>query len=133
MSKVDIKPYVTEWYELQAQLKQVKEDEMELRKFIFTALFPDPQVGVNTYGLGDGYFLKATHKLNRKIDIAALQSGKDTFESEDIDIEKLIKYTPDLSMIEYNKLDEEQKKIFDFCLVTTPATPSLEIVKGKKE
>ncbi len=133
MEKIDIKPFLTEWYALQKQLKQVKEDEMELRKFIFQALFPDPQVGVNTYGLGDGYFVKATHKLNRSIDMAALNAGRDTFDAEDIDLDKLIKYTPDLSMTEYNKLTDEQKKVFDFCLVIKEGSPSLEIVKGIKE
>lgn len=131
MTDIDIKPFLTEWYKLSTQLRELKEEEMEMRKFIFKALFPHPRIGVNTYGLGDGYFLRATQDMNRKIDMAAFRSGRDTFEGEGISVDTIVKYKPELSLTVYNKLTEEQKAVFDFCLVSTPASPSFEIVKGK--
>lgn len=127
----DISKYLEEWYKLQQQLKQVKEDEMELRKYIFETLFPNPVVGVNTANIGHGYELRATVKLNYTVDKAALISASDTFDGADIDPVKLIKYKPELSLTEYNKLTNEQRRLFDYCLVTKPGSPTMEIVKAK--
>lgn len=114
------------------ELAILKVDELNLRKSIFKILFPNPREGVNTYPIDNMYAVKGEYKMSRKIDIAALNSGRDTFEAEDIDASKLVKYKPELSMTEYNKLTDKQKHIFDFCLVATEAAPSMEIVEIKK-
>lgn len=120
-----------QWFEVSNQLQALKEKEMSLRKSIFKLAFPAPKEGTNILSLGDGYDLKGVHKINRKIDEAALHAGKDTFESENIVLDRLVRFKPELSTGEYKKLTDAQRHCFDFCLVATEGSPSIEIVKSK--
>ena len=53
------------------EAKKAIEKEQALRKEIMALFFPAPEEGTNKVDLGAGWTLKATHKIDRKIDEAA--------------------------------------------------------------
>lgn len=120
------------WYELQRQLSDIKAQEMDLRKKIFGAKFPDPVEGTNTVPLSDGWVLKGQYKIDRKVDEALLVTLTPILKEKKINIKDLIKYTPELSIREYRALDEEQMKLFNQVLIIKPGSPAMEIVKPKR-
>jgi len=127
---------INKWYELQAQLKSIKASEMLLRTKIYKGLFKDPKEGTNTIPLNQGWVLKAKHVINRDVDQASLTACSQIdeatqmsrFSSNGIHTEKLIKWKPELVTKEYRLLTDEQRQIFDECLIIKPGSPSLEIV-----
>lgn len=123
---------LAEWYKMAQDLRNLKAKESLLRKKIFGSAFPDPKEGTNSYDLPDGYVLKGQHVLNRDIDIGALDALKPKLREEGMNPDNLVKYKPELKKAEYNKLTEEQKKLFDQCLIIKPGSPSLEIVLPAK-
>ena len=93
--------------------------------------FPNPKDEGIQRTETDDYFAAIKPALKREFDVAAIKpviaklpSG---FE------ETLIKYKPQLVLDEYRSLTEKQKKIFDQCLVITPAKTTFEIVKKQSE
>lgn len=124
------------WYKLQAELTRLKAAEILLRSKIFKGYFPAPVEGTNSHALADGWVLKGVHKINRSVDPGALGAMRPKFTEAGIKADELIKYTPELVIKEYRTLTEEQRKLFDQCLIVKPGSPSLEIVlpaqKGKK-
>lgn len=123
---------LSEWYKMAQDLRNLKAKESLLRKKIFGSAFPDPKEGTNNYDLPDGYVLKGQHVLNRDVDIGALDALKPKLREEGMNPDNLIKYKPELKKAEYNKLTEEQKNLFDQCLIIKPGSPSLEIVLPAK-
>jgi hypothetical protein len=123
---------LSEWYKMAQDLRNLKAKESLLRKKIFESAFPDPKEGTNSYDLADGYVLKGQHVLNRDIDIGALDAMKSKLREQGVNPDNLVKYKPELKKAEYNKLTEEQKKLFDQCLIIKPGSPSLEIVLPAK-
>ena len=122
---------IDNWYRIVKELKALKKTESVLRKRISSFYFPTPDEGTNTHDLGGGFNLKLTSKLTRSIDEALLQAHKLEFVDFDIDVDKLIKLKPSLVLSQYKKLSDKQTLIFDQVLTIKPATPALEIVKGK--
>ena len=131
---------LVEWYNLKVQLKAMKalaDKEMLLRKKIFGGLFPKPTEGVNAHTMPDGYIVKGTYKIDRKIEIAVLKSCTESFIERGVSPDSLVEYKPELCLSAYRKLTEEQAAIFDECLIIKPASPELVIVppaapKGSK-
>ncbi len=121
------------WYEMQEQLSKLKTAEMLLRQKIFKAYFQAPKEGVNTVPLADGWVIKGTYKIDRKIDIALLTSFAPSLREHGINPDVLVKYDPSLVTKEYRQLTAEQEKLFDQVLVIKPGAPSLEIVMPKKK
>ena len=122
---------IDNWYRIVKELKALKKTESVLRKRISSFYFPTPDEGTNIHDLGGGFNLKLTSKLTRSIDEALLQAHKLEFVDFDIDVDKLIKLKPSLVLSQYKKLSDKQTLIFDQVLTIKPATPALEIVKGK--
>jgi hypothetical protein len=120
------------WYIMAAELRALKAKESLLRKKIFGAAFPDPKEGTSNHVLSDGYVLKGQYSLIRSIDIGALDALKPTFRLSGIDPDNLVKYKPELKKAEYNKLTQEEKTLFDQCLIVKPGSPTLEIVLPAK-
>lgn len=127
-----------EWYSLQEQLKVIKAKEMTLRLKIFKVLVPNPNEGTNTVKLDEldimkatptGFVLKATHTIDRKLDLAAATVLAKQFAEEKINAELLIVPKYELSISQYRTLTKEQMHLFDQCLVIKPGSPSLEIKK----
>lgn len=103
----------------------------KLRLEIAKLAFPNPREGSNTLALGNGYKLKVEHKINRRIDVAALTMFKDTFEGADIKVDDLVRYKPELTVGNFKKLSEEKQRIFGQCLTITEGTPTVELVEPK--
>lgn len=123
---------LSEWYRLKQEVSRLQASERLLRAKIFGGLFPEPTEGTNSFALADGYVLKATHKIDRTIDEAALSVNKERYAAMGISIEKLVRLKPELTMRAYRALTDEQRNAFDESLTIKPGSPSLDIVLPKK-
>lgn len=121
------------WYNLQKQLEQIKAEEMDLRKKIFAYYFTQPKEGTNTVPLDAGWVIKGMYKINRTVDLPLLTAHMADLRKKKINVEALIKYTPELVTAEYRKLDEKQRKEIDAVLKISVGSPSLEIVLPKRQ
>jgi hypothetical protein len=139
-----------DWQIAKEAIEKAKAREMELRvKLVskFAGFDPDKVKGTENLELGNGWKLKSVKKLNygfiknaddktdkQAID-AALGKIEATGEVGRYIAEKLVKWTPDLSVSEYNELSPEFKAIIDTVIVTSSGAPTLEIVppKGSKK
>jgi hypothetical protein len=125
-----------EWNELRAKIAgPIADDiarEMELRKKVAACYFPTPKEGVNDVPLSDGFVMKLTHKVNRKIVVDALVASTDEFVKAGLPLADLVVNKPELSGTEYKKLTPEQQALFDKVLEIKPASPSIAITKPKK-
>jgi hypothetical protein len=119
------------WNELQAQLVTIKDQEMKLRREIFAAGFPAPTEGTNKLELPEGWTMKATYKLNRSLDEAALPAVLAELRKHKVNTEELVSYKPSLSLSAYKKLDPRWVAILDQVVTTTPGAPTLELVAPK--
>ena len=117
------------WYAMQAELSKLRASEMLLRKKIFGAYFPEPKEGTNTYILPDGFALKGTHVISREVDIGALEGAKPEFVKANLKVDTLVQYKPSVVISEYRTLTEEERNLFDMCLVIKPGAPGLKIEK----
>lgn len=133
------------WQEASKVLEAAKTREMELRKAVMARNFPNANVGTNNLELGMGYKLKAVRKLNYNLangegetDKACDEIAKLGNEGQFL-AERLVGWTPKLSLTEYNKLEASNpthakiKAIIDAVLTVTDGAPTLEVVppKGK--
>lgn len=123
---------VANWYKLTVQLSDLKQQEYFERMKVFRGFFHDPREGTNTHVLSDGYQLKAVNVVNRSIDVAAVTTNARMLAEMGVDLNKVIKWTPELVKSAYNELTEDQRKAFDNCLVVKEGTPQLEIKEPSK-
>jgi len=134
------------WREAKEALEKAKEAEMFLRKRVVDFAFdPNKQSGTENVDLGNGYKLKAVKKLNygfikndeNKLDKAAIDKALAKIEKDgavgELIAERLVKWTPDLSLSEYKLLSDKHKAIIDSVIVTTEGSPTLEIVEPKNK
>lgn len=128
------------WYELQQQLAKIKAAEMLLRRKIFDAFFPQPKEGVNKYVMEGGYVLQATYGYERALDVAAfdalLKEAKELKRKRKpltFNPAALVRYDPKLVLKEYRGLTEEERAVFDACIVAKPGSPALKIVAPKAD
>ena len=123
------------WFEMKQMLERAKEAESKLRDELVTELFSaDKDAGSETIEIANGYALKATKKLDYKLnnkngEVEALIAviGHDAVREM-----KLIRWEPKLSETAYKNADPQTQKLFDGCLTIKPAKPSLEIVPPKE-
>lgn len=113
--------------------KEVIKREQELRKQVFEHYFENPQEGTNYLELPNGWRLKATYKLDRKIDEAALPAVKEQLKEMGVNADSLVEYKPSLKTKLYRELTAEQMRIFDQALTIKPSSPTIELVKPKEE
>ena len=123
---------IDEWYRLQDQLKKIKASEMLLRTKIFKFMFPAPTEGTNSYPLAQGWVAKGKYTINREVDPGALGAYRPKLAEQGINADVLVQYKPSLVLSEYRKLTEEQRQLFDACLIIKPGSPALEIVLPAK-
>ena len=134
------------WQEAKEALEKAKEAEMFLRKKVVDFAFdPNKQSGTENVDLGNGYKLKAVKKLNygfiknaeNKLDKAAIDKALAKIEKDgavgELIAERLVKWTPDLSLSEYKLLSDKHKAIIDSVIVTSDGSPTLEIVEPKNK
>jgi hypothetical protein len=129
------------WQELKDALAKAKEQEMELRKYIVSRVFPESHEGTNKLELGGGYELKAAIKYNYNLDPdinkveAALDQISKIGNIGPFMANRLVKWSASFLLTEYRVLqaadaseDEKAiKKIIDGVLTITEAAPGLEI------
>lgn len=114
------------WYELQEQLKELRAEELELRKQLFEQYFPDPDEGANKVEIEGQAELIGTLPYRYTLDEAAVEDALKHVPKTKRD--KLIKYTPKMSVAVYRKLSAKARDAFTAEAVTvTPGTPSLKI------
>ena len=133
------------WQAAQEALNNAKALELELRNKVAARNFPNAEVGTNNLELGLGYKLKMVRKLNYNLTNNEGQTERALNEIEKLGnegkflAERLVGWTPKLSLTEYNRLEASNpthakiKAIIDAVLTVTDGTPTLEVVapKGK--
>lgn len=128
-------------FQMREQLATLKSAEAMLRKRVFAHYFPNPTEGSaeNKVPLNDGTgaILQADHKLNRKVDEGELEKLKLAINAEGSNLpklkfSKLIKWKPEVAIGEYRKLSDEDRLVFDRCLVVTPGMPEVKITIPKR-
>lgn len=121
-----------EWRLLVTYLATVKPNidrEKELRAQIVAGFFPKPKEGVNDLKLDENWLLKATCKIDRKINIETFKTVSDQLLKEHkINSETLVKQDPVLIIKNYKALTEGQKRVFDQTLTIKPASPTLVLI-----
>lgn len=134
------------WEKAKATLDKAKEAEMALRKeYVALASDPTKEKGTENILLENGYKAKVVKKINYgfikdadgNTDWEAVMNAQDAIEklgNEGAFIaERLFKWSADLSVSEYNKLDPKYKAIADKVIVTSEGSPTLEIVAPKNK
>lgn len=140
------KQVLLQWETAKQELEAAKAREMDLRKQCVAIGFdPDKKSGTERVELGGGYEAKAVKKINYgfvknpegKTDKRAIDAALSKIEADGevgmMIAERLIKWTPDLSLTEYKQLPAKYKPIIDAVIVTSDGAPTLEIIppKGK--
>lgn len=133
------------WNDSKVRLDVAKVEEMEARKKAVDFAFdPTKHKGTERIDLGNGWQAKAVKKINYgwiktaddKVDNDKIETALEKIESTgaagELIAARLVKWTPDLSLTEYNQLPEDFKKIIDEVIVTSDGTPTLEIIPPKK-
>lgn len=127
------------WFRLKVDLGRIKGEEAMLRSRIFKHFFPAPSEGTNSYDLDDGTggVLKGTHVLNRTVLEPELEALKAAQRAEGsncpkVNLNKLIKWKPELIISEYRKLTDEERAWVDQCLDIKPGSPQMEVAIPKK-
>lgn len=135
---------LVKWDTAKKALDAAKEEELKLRKEAVLFLHDPSQAGkTENVPLGNGYVAKTKTPVNygwvknadgradkAKIEKALQKIEKDGDAGELI-AERLVKWSPELSLTEYKQLSDKWKKIIDEVIVTTDGTPTLEIVEPK--
>lgn len=123
---------LNEWYKLQEQLDTIKAKELEMRKRIFGAAFPNPTEGSkdNKLPLAEGWILQGDYKINRKVDEATVHT-LNTGNTAPL-VDKLFNFKPTLILKEWKALSPEDLVTMADAVTETPGTPSLKIVLPKR-
>ena len=152
MAQIDADPVtadeLAQWYKLRETLAQVKQAEALLRARIYRHYFKDPKEGTNTHDIGDGTgaVLKASRVIDRKVDIGALDALRKTQNEQWgeqkvpgsvpevplLKLDELVKWKPEVSISEYRKLTDNERRYFEQCLIIKDGSPQLEIVIPKR-
>lgn len=128
-----------EWLDAAVMLKAAKDLEMLLRKAVVTA-FPfdiDVKEGTQRIPLANGYELKVVKKQNYNLNNkeGATDKALTLFEQSSPEAafiaDRLVKWSPELSITEYRLLTPAQLKYFENVLTITDGAPALELVEPK--
>jgi len=128
---------IHEWSLAKNELSRVKLLELALRAKVIKEVFINhKEEGTENIELGNDYRLKAVFKQSytfpdkEKLE-EVLARIEETGETGKLIAKRLVRYKPELSVTEYNKLDNVYRKAIDEAIVTKPSTPSLDIVEPK--
>jgi len=115
--------------------KPIVAREMELRKEVMAMYFPNPVEGTNSAPLASDWVLKGTHKLERKIDDAALPAVRQQLREQfQINPDNLFCTKYELETAQYKALktiNAEAFTLLETALIIKPASPTLELVPPK--
>lgn len=128
-----------DWLDAKEILDVAKNAEMEARKAVVAA-FPIPsekKEGTVNVPLANGWKLKVVLKQNYSLDKEATDEALDELEKSGEQgkfvADRLVSWSPSLSISEYRLLTDEHKKIIDKVLTIKDGSPTVELVdpKGK--
>jgi len=119
------------WKDAKRTLDAAKDAEMSMRKLIVETHFDATQVGTQNIELGQGWKVKAVVKQSYKLDTDAEKVEEVLDTLEDWQAERLVKWSPTLSVSEYKKLSDEDRAAIDKVLTIGFASPTLELVAPK--
>ena len=124
---------LNDWYEITQRMAADKLREIELRKQLFGAAFPDPTEGSkdNKFSLADGWVLQGDYKINRTIDAAVVSTLMKGDNTRPI-VENVVEYKPSLVLAKWKGLDTEDRALLADMVTEKPGSPTLKIVKPKK-
>lgn len=128
---------IARWSAALAKLPDAKvlvENELKLRKEMMASFFPAPAEGVNSLELEQGWVLKATYKIDRKIDPSALPAVNAQLRELGINPDPLVRYKPELDTKTYKTLCATNPiavKVFDEAMTSKPASPVLALEAPK--
>lgn len=129
---MDILQKVGLWFKKAKELKDIKAEEMVLRKELFSHFFHAPVEGTNTAPLDGAWVIKGKHTVSREIDPGELQARGPMLESRGLPLGKLVEWKPSLKLKEYRELTDEQKALFDLVLIVKDGSPALEVALPAK-
>jgi plasmid stabilization system protein ParE len=132
---------IMQWEQAKKASANAVELERNLRAQVVAAVAAEGKIGTNNYDLGRGYTLKIVKKLSYKIDDSRVDDALANIEklgNEGAFVgDRLVKFKPELSISEYNKLDATNpthvriKSLIDDVLTISDASPTVEIVEPK--
>lgn len=137
MTETEKRTLLIEWSMAKQKLTEAAlllDNEMSLRKRVMEAYFPAPVEGVNTCQLESGWEMKATYKIDRKIDEAALPAVNAKLREMGVNPDPLVKFKPGLDTSTYKTLvqtNPEAAKVFEQAMTSKPASPSIELKPPK--
>ena len=108
--------------------------EQALRKEVMALFFPTPEEGVNNLPLEAGWTLKATYKLERKLDEAALPAVLKQLREMGVNPDTLIRTKPELETKAYKSLAQINPaavRVFEQALTIKPGSPVVELIPPK--
>lgn len=139
---------LAQWYKLREQLAQVKQAEALLRARIYRHYFKDPKEGTNNFPLedGTGAVLKAQRVIDRKVDVATFDALRKVQEEQWgenrvpgatpgvplLKLDELVKWKPEVSITDYRKLTDNERRYFEQCLIIKDGSPQLEVTIPKR-
>lgn len=129
---------IQRWLDSKDALEKSKELENQLRLQVLEACIENvPEKGTINYELGNGYKLKFEFRQNVRLDqskvdatIAKLERLGD--EGKFI-ADRLFKMKAELSITEYNQLNDKMRKLVDEIVTKSPATPAVTFVEPKNK
>jgi hypothetical protein len=143
------------WLDSKPVLEAAKTAEMSARASVTSTLFPNPRKGTQRYALNGGFNVKLVHSLTYtigdkdKVNDEGKKIGVDVQAREleekicalgaeaELLCERLIKWKPELSATEYEKLDSESplqlsiRNLVDEVLIVKPGSPQLTFEEPK--
>lgn len=132
---------LAEWYKMKQKLNKLKGTEAMLRRRIADFFFPNPAEGSkeNKHSLDDctGAVLQLDHTINRNVDQAELEALREAMFEDgsnlpQLKLDELVRWKPELNKSAYNKLTDDERKVFDRCLIVKPGMPQLDIKIPKR-
>jgi len=137
------------WQNKKDALAKLKEEELEMRRYIVKRAFPEATEGMNTVELGNGYELKAGVKFNYKLaENTTVEAGLDELAKTGNDgsfiADRLVGWTPRFLLSEYREIQKAAEEgnqlakqrlliISKFLTINDEAAPTLEIKEPRKK
>lgn len=121
---------LAEWREIKKWLKEGRERENQLREFLIKECFAQLKEGVNTKEVdvaGVTEVVKATRKIDRKIDEPALVTMTPQFRKYGVPVDDLVDSRPVFRLEAYRELDPNKQKYFEKALTIKDAATELKI------
>lgn len=135
--RVERQQLLADWLAAKAEVESFKPaiaKEMELRKAVMGEFFPLPKEGVNDFPLAEGWVLKGTYKLDRKVDMGAIPAVYAKLREMGVNPDPLLEYNPSLVTSAYKAMatiNPEAAHVFDQALTIKPASPTIELKAPK--